>query len=101
MRRDMSFAGEAEALERIASGRPVPEVFLSLSKFFEAAADLWERRESELKRSETFLAQAQQLTKTGSVWWKPSTGEIMWSDGNYRLMEYPVGTAPTVQMALD
>jgi PAS domain-containing protein len=50
--------------------------------------------------SEAFLAQAQRLTKTGSLRWKPSTGEIVWSDGNYDLMGYPVGTTPTVELAL-
>jgi signal transduction histidine kinase len=99
MRGDLSLANETQFLELIASGRPVPDVFLALCKFFEAAAAVWERREMDLKRSEAFLAQAQRLTKTGSVWWKPSSGEIKWSDGNYALMEYPVGVTPTVEMA--
>ncbi len=51
--------------------------------------------------SEAFLAQAQRLTKTGSLWWKPSTGAIVWSEGNYDLMGYPVGITPTVELALD
>jgi signal transduction histidine kinase len=101
MRGDLSLANETQFLALIASGRPVPEVFLALCKFFEAAAAIWERREMDLKRSEAFLAQAQRLTKTGSVWWKPSSGEIKWSDGNYALMEYPVGVTPTVDMAFD
>src|SRR5918997_555597 len=87
--------------EMIASGRPLPEVLRALGGFFEAAAADWERREAELRRSEAFLAQAQRLTKTGSLWWKPSTGEITWSDENYRLMGYPAGVTPTVELAME
>jgi PAS domain S-box-containing protein len=59
-----------------------------------------ERREAELKRSEAFLAQAQRLTLTGSLWWKTSTGEITWSEESYRLLEYPVTVTPTVELIL-
>lgn len=60
-----------------------------------------ERREAELRRSQTFLAQAQRLTQTGSFWWKASTGEVVWSEENYRIMEYPVTMTPTVEMAMN
>ena len=46
------------------------------------------RVEIELRRSEAFLAQAQRVTKTSSLWWKVATGEIFWSEESYRLMEY-------------
>ena len=59
-----------------------------------------ERKEAELKRSEAFLAQAQRLTLTGSLWWKTSTGEITWSEESYRLLEYPVTVTPTVELIL-
>ena len=51
--------------------------------------DITERRESEekLRRSEAFLAQGQSLTLTGSLWWDVSTGEIIWSDETFRVME--------------
>ena len=94
-------AGGQEPLEIIAAGRPLPDVLHALCRYLETAATEWERREAELRRSEAFLAQAQRLTKTGSLWWKPSTGEIVWSDENYRLMGYPVGVTPTVEMALE
>src|SRR5215208_109125 len=97
----MRFAGEQLPLEIIASSRPFPGVFHALCEFFETAAVVWEHTDAELQRNEAFLAQAQRLTKTGSIWWKPATGEIVWSDGNYDLMEYPVGVTPTVDMAID
>jgi signal transduction histidine kinase len=94
-------AGTSRPLGVIASDRPFPEVLHALGGFFEAAAVDWKRREAELRRSEAFLAQAQRLTKTGSLWWKPSTGEVTWSEENYRIMGYPVGITPTVAMAMD
>jgi len=84
----------------ITSERSLPDALRDLGRFLNAAAADWERREAELKRNEVFLAQAQRVTKTGSIWWKPSTNEIAWSEGNYRLMEYPIEMAPTVEMAL-
>jgi PAS domain S-box-containing protein len=59
-----------------------------------------ERKEAELRRSEAFLAQAQRLTLTGSLWWKTLTGEITWSEESYRLLEYPVTVTPTVELIL-
>src|SRR5262249_37760700 len=58
------------------------------------------RTEEELRRSETFLSQAQRLTSTGSLWWKVSTGEITWSDESYRLLDYPKTVKPTVDLIL-
>jgi len=58
------------------------------------------RSEAALRRSEAFLAQAQRLTLTGSLWWKTATGEITWSEETYRVMEYPVTVTPTVDLVL-
>jgi PAS domain S-box-containing protein len=94
-------AAGTQPLEIAAAGRPLSDVLEALSGYLQSVAADWERREAELKRREAFLVQAQQLTKTGSLWWKPSTGEIAWSDENYRVMGYPVGVTPTVELALD
>ena len=94
-------AATSRPLVVIAADRPFAEVLEALGGFFEAAAVDWKRREAELRRSEAFLTQAQRLTKTGSLWWKPSTGEVTWSEENYRIMGYPVGITPTVEMAMD
>jgi signal transduction histidine kinase len=59
------------------------------------------RAEDELRRNAAFLAQAQRLTLTGSTWWNVSTGEIIWSDETYRLIEYPITTKPTVAMTME
>src|SRR5262249_45073469 len=60
-----------------------------------------ERRETELKRSETFLAQAQRLTRTGRFWWSVSSNEVIWSEETYHLLEYPVTITPTLELALN
>jgi PAS domain S-box-containing protein len=64
--------------------------------------DITERKrsEEELRRSEAFLAQGQSLTMTGSLWWDVSTGEIVWSDETFRVMEVPKSTKPTLELAL-
>ena len=94
-------ANPLDPLEIIAPGRPLPDVLNALCHYLETVAAQWERRDAALRRSEAFLAQAQRLTKTGSLWWKPATGEIAWSDENYRLMGYPIGITPTVELAID
>jgi PAS domain S-box-containing protein len=65
--------------------------------------DITERRQSEeeLRRSEAFLAQGQSLTLTGSLWWDVSTGEIIWSDETFRVMEVPKSIKPTLELALN
>jgi PAS domain S-box-containing protein len=65
--------------------------------------DITERKrsEEELRRSEAFLAQGQSLTLTGSLWWDVSTGEIIWSDETFRVMEVPKSIKPTLELALN
>jgi PAS domain S-box-containing protein len=59
------------------------------------------RVEDELRRSEAFLAQAQRLTQTGSLWWEVSTGKVTWSNETFRLLDLPTTITPTVEMALN
>ena len=59
------------------------------------------RAEEELRRSEAFLAQAQRVTSTGSLWFKVATGEIIWSDESYRVMDYPRSITPSVERIMD
>ena len=51
--------------------------------------DITERKQSEeeLRRSEAFLAEAQQLSRVGSFSWRLATDEIMWSEQLYRIFE--------------
>jgi PAS domain S-box-containing protein len=54
-----------------------------------------------LRRSEAYLAEAQQLSHTGSFGWNVTSGEVYWSDETYRIFEYETMTKPTLQMAID
>ncbi len=82
--------------------RPVITDSGDLKEYVGVSRDITNRKriEEALLRSEAFLAQAQRLTLTGSIWWKVSTGEITWSDESYRLMGYPRSVTPTVALIL-
>jgi PAS domain S-box-containing protein len=54
----------------------------------------------ELRRREAYLTGAQRLSRTGSFGWRPDSGEIVWSDENYRIFEYDRTEKPTVNMVL-
>ncbi|MFQ3455171.1 PAS domain S-box protein [Bradyrhizobium sp. UFLA01-814] len=68
-----------------------------------ACEDITERRRTvlALKRSEAHLAQAQELSHTGSFGWNIATGEVFWSRENYRIFEYDPEIKPTPQLVLD
>jgi predicted ATPase/signal transduction histidine kinase/ActR/RegA family two-component response regulator len=59
-----------------------------------------ERKQAEdrLRRSEAYLAGAQRLSRSGSFGWRPSSGEIYWSDETFRIFEYDDTTTPTLEL---
>jgi PAS domain S-box-containing protein len=59
-----------------------------------------ERAQNELRRSEAFLSDAQRLSHTGSFGWRPSTGEILWSEETFRIFQYDRTTTPLVELVL-
>ncbi len=56
--------------------------------------------EIELRRSQAHLADAQQLSRTGSVGIEVNTKRIFWSDEAARIYGYPPGTEPTPDLIL-
>jgi signal transduction histidine kinase len=56
------------------------------------------RAEQELRRSESYLSEAQRLSHTGSFGWRPSSGEIYWSEETFRIFELDRATTPTVDL---
>ena len=54
--------------------------------------------EEDLRRSEAFLAQAQQLSRTGSFLWRVATDEIIWSAELYRIYEFDPDTTVTFRL---
>jgi len=65
-------------------------------KLAERAKDL--RSEEQLRRSETFLADGQRLSSTGSFSWKVATDEITWSEELYRIYEFEIGVPVTLDL---
>jgi PAS domain S-box-containing protein len=66
--------------------------------------DITDRKRSEeaLRRSETYLAEAQRLSHTGSFGWDVSEPRLIWSDETFRIFEYdPSQVEPTVDRALE
>ena len=59
-----------------------------------------EVQEEKLKDSEAYLSEAQRLSHTGSFGWRPSTGEIVWSEESFRIFQYERTTIPTVELVL-
>jgi PAS domain S-box-containing protein len=78
--------------------RLAPSVLRALREATERA----ERKKAEesLRQSETYLAEAQGLSHTGSFGWKPSTGEITWSEETFRIFQYDRATTATVELIL-
>ena len=57
-------------------------------------------RQRAEQRSEFYLAEGQRLSRTGSFSWRPSTGELFWSEETFRIFQYDPATKPTVERVL-
>jgi signal transduction histidine kinase len=58
------------------------------------------RAEEALQRSETYLAEAQRISHTGSFGWDVSSGQIFWSEEAFRIFENDPANQPTVEVIL-
>ncbi|MDB6043840.1 MAG: hypothetical protein JWM63_2391 [Gammaproteobacteria bacterium] len=54
------------------------------------------RAEDSLRRSETYLAEAQTLSHTGSFGWNAATGKIYWSAETFRIFELDLADSPDI-----
>src|SRR6266436_5267100 len=59
------------------------------------------RAEDALLKSESYLAEAQKLSQTGSFGWSVQSGEIHWSEETFRIFEYDLATKPTVELMVE
>jgi PAS domain S-box-containing protein len=77
---------------------PLRDVQGRVAKWYGTATDIEERKQAEdsLRRSEGYLAEAQRINHIGSFGWKVSTGDLFWSEENYRILGYEPGTKPTM-----
>jgi PAS domain S-box-containing protein len=79
-------------------GYPVFNTSNDLVEFVGTVMDVTERKRAEeaLRQSESYLAEAQRLSHTGSWAWTPATGEIRyWSEECFRVLGFdPEGVPP-------
>jgi hypothetical protein len=54
-----------------------------------------------LRQRTVFLAEGQRISQTGSLGWRPSTGELLWSEETFRIFNLDPATPPTVSLILD
>jgi PAS domain S-box-containing protein len=64
----------------------------------QAALKDQKRIETALLRSEMHLTEAQRLSRTGSFGWNVGTGEIVWSDETFRILQYDRAAKPSVEL---
>jgi len=84
-------------------GVPLRDESGKIVRWYETAADIEDRKRAEeaLRRNEAYLAEAQRLSHTGSFGWNVSSGEIVWSEENYRIFEYDPTTRVTIEIVLN
>jgi formate hydrogenlyase transcriptional activator len=63
-------------------------------------AQLAQANES-LRRSESYLAEAQRLSLTGSFGWNPPSEELFWSKETFCILGYDEATKPTLERVLE
>jgi PAS domain S-box-containing protein len=83
------------SLQRDKDGRPLGTL--------ETNNDITEKKRAEAalrRNAETFLAEAQQLSRTGSFGWNAQTGEIFWSEESFRIFGYDSALKPTIDMVM-
>jgi PAS domain S-box-containing protein len=90
--------GATDYVLKTSLSRLVPSVQRALREATQKAER--KRAEEALRQSETYLAEAQRLSHTGSFGWKPSTAAIIWSEETVRIFQYDRTTTPTVELIL-
>ena len=59
------------------------------------------RAEAALRKSESYLAEAQKLSRTGSFGWNTSTGEIFWTLETFRVFGIDLGVKPSLDIVFE
>jgi PAS domain S-box-containing protein len=59
------------------------------------------RADAALRKSESYLAQAQALSKTGSFGLNPSTGELFWSQETFQLVGLDPSLKPSLELVIE
>jgi PAS domain S-box-containing protein len=59
------------------------------------------RAEAALKKSESYLAEAQKLSRIGSFGWNTSTGELFWTQETFRIFGLDPAIAPSLDVVFE
>ena len=83
-------------------GVPLRDQDGRIIKWYGVVTDIEDRKrvEEALRRNEHFLAEAQRLSRVGSVGMEVSTNRIFWSEESARIYGYAPGTEPTPDLIL-
>jgi PAS domain S-box-containing protein len=91
--------GATDYILKTRISRLVPSMHRALREARERAER--KRAEEALRQSETFLAEAQRLSLTGSFGWNVWSGEIYWSEETFRIFELDPATKPSVDLVIE
>jgi PAS domain S-box-containing protein len=86
----------------LARTEPLRDQHGNITKWYTVHIDIQDRKSAEdaLRRSEAYLAEAQQLSLTGSFGWRTDHRELVWSEQTYRIFDYDPALKPTIDMVL-
>jgi PAS domain S-box-containing protein len=96
---------EVEARERSAKGEyrsmlvraaPLRDARGNIVKWYGSSTDI-----EDLRQSQMYLAEAQRIARTGSFGWRPDTGELIWSEETYRIVDCDPSIKPNLDLVLD
>src|SRR5882757_6055270 len=81
---------------------PLRDEVGNIVKWYGSSTDIDDRKQIEnaLRQSETYLAQAQRLSRTGTFGWRVATGENTWSAETFRIFGLDEGYPVNVDMVL-
>src|SRR3984893_16215870 len=88
------------ATDYVLKGR-LSRIVSSVRRALREAADRAQRKQAEtqLRRSAAFLAEGQRISHTGSWGWVLSSGKVIWSEEQYRMLGFEPGSAkPSVDL---
>src|SRR4030095_6197653 len=91
---------EAEIAERRQAEQALHRAHDDLERLVAERTAQLARTNESLQRTETYLAEAQRLSLTGSFGWNVSSGEIYWSQETFRIFEYDPATKLTLELVL-